>query len=470
MKKFKVNDQCIGCQACARVAQDNFEIIDKKAVIVRQPENETEEKLCYEALEACPTEAIEVEGAQPVLGKSRVSEVLGDYPHLKQELLELSPRFKNLQNPVIWRSVAKYATFEHAAKMTGVSLCEMLHFVNSRLGLEKELFESFPQCIQELRALEKIEKPVMEASGNVITVNSGEDLEPVLGILEDLSQGDSLLIRGEIPLEPLRDFARERGCEAAISPLENGMSVLSVSKAPAAGGRILDVRTMTSDPFDTIIKEAYGLSGGESFTLVQTFKPDPLINMLGAMGFTHEIILEEPAMIRILFTKSQVSETDESRDALPSLTIQSATPVGYPIIMKLLQSDRLRAVINIKELKVWEETEKHLAWIVNGRADISFSSVITASKFVNMPVKMPMVFVWDNFVVLSRDPQVQSLQDLKGETIQVPLFEDAPPAKITRYLDPANTGDWKNIICITADDEDGNTHMSDAETIWQEIQ
>ncbi len=24
-------------------------------------------------------------------------------------------------------------------------------------------------------------------------------------------------------------------------------------------------------------------------------------------------------------------------------------------------------------------------------------------------------------------------------------------------------GDWKNVICITADDEDGNTHMSDAE-------
>ena len=24
-------------------------------------------------------------------------------------------------------------------------------------------------------------------------------------------------------------------------------------------------------------------------------------------------------------------------------------------------------------------------------------------------------------------------------------------------------GDWKNIVCLAADDEDGNTHMSDAE-------
>jgi len=36
-------------------------------------------------------------------------------------------------------------------------------------------------------------------------------------------------------------------------------------------------------------------------------------------------------------------------------------------------------------------------------------------------------------------------------------------SKIVRYLDPSNTGDWKNIICMVADDEDSNTHMSDAE-------
>jgi hypothetical protein len=35
--------------------------------------------------------------------------------------------------------------------------------------------------------------------------------------------------------------------------------------------------------------------------------------------------------------------------------------------------------------------------------------------------------------------------------------------KIRRYLDPVNMGDWKNIICLVADDEDGNIHMADAE-------
>jgi|WetSurMetagenome_2_1015567.scaffolds.fasta_scaffold01111_3 hypothetical protein len=42
-------------------------------------------------------------------------------------------------------------------------------------------------------------------------------------------------------------------------------------------------------------------------------------------------------------------------------------------------------------------------------------------------------------------------------------------SKINRYIDPANNGDWKNVICIAADDEDGNTHMTDAEGLSSQL-
>jgi hypothetical protein len=41
--------------------------------------------------------------------------------------------------------------------------------------------------------------------------------------------------------------------------------------------------------------------------------------------------------------------------------------------------------------------------------------------------------------------------------------------KVARYLSKSNTGDWKNVICLTADDEDGNTHMNDAEGLAAEL-
>jgi hypothetical protein len=36
-------------------------------------------------------------------------------------------------------------------------------------------------------------------------------------------------------------------------------------------------------------------------------------------------------------------------------------------------------------------------------------------------------------------------------------------SKIRKYLDPQYMGDWKNVVCLSADDEDGNSHMHDSE-------
>jgi hypothetical protein len=46
-----------------------------------------------------------------------------------------------------------------------------------------------------------------------------------------------------------------------------------------------------------------------------------------------------------------------------------------------------------------------------------------------------------------------------SDTIQAGIMV----SKIAEYLDPSSQGDWKNMICLVADDEDGNSHMIDAE-------
>lgn len=43
-------------------------------------------------------------------------------------------------------------------------------------------------------------------------------------------------------------------------------------------------------------------------------------------------------------------------------------------------------------------------------------------------------------------------------------------SKIRAYSDPINNGDWKNIICLAADDEDGNTHLTDTEILSKIIE
>lgn len=64
--KFYVDSQCILCSLCHEVAPANFKESDAgdHDFVFKQPENSEEEKLCLEAMQQCPVEAIGNDGDQ----------------------------------------------------------------------------------------------------------------------------------------------------------------------------------------------------------------------------------------------------------------------------------------------------------------------------------------------------------------------------------------------------------------------
>jgi ferredoxin len=62
--RYYVDSQCIDCDVCRDIAPDNFMRNTKRrySFVYKQPENEGEESLCREAMEACPVEAIGDDG------------------------------------------------------------------------------------------------------------------------------------------------------------------------------------------------------------------------------------------------------------------------------------------------------------------------------------------------------------------------------------------------------------------------
>ena len=42
--------------------------------------------------------------------------------------------------------------------------------------------------------------------------------------------------------------------------------------------------------------------------------------------------------------------------------------------------------------------------------------------------------------------------------------------KIASYLSISSLGSWRNVLCMVADDEDGNLHMTDAESLSAEAE
>ena len=58
--KWFVDTQCIDCDLCRTTAPDNFKQNPDEgySYVYKQPESDDEKKLCQEALEECPVEAI----------------------------------------------------------------------------------------------------------------------------------------------------------------------------------------------------------------------------------------------------------------------------------------------------------------------------------------------------------------------------------------------------------------------------
>ncbi len=452
-KKFSVSDECIECHACVEVAIDNFDMNDAEhiAYLRKQPENSAEESLCYDAMDVCPVGAISVveetteSDIEPILAQSNIKKTLDMHPELKQVLINLSPKFERMQNSVLFNTLSQFASFKDAARVYGLSVCEILHTLNNFLGVEDKLMRQMPDCISSAQkddALIEGEEITWEESAEryIYNVDSMPELIEKVSSLGE--QENIVVISVEKPNELLKvagglgfKFNVEYHRDYRISIFNPNLPQNIHWEARKDDFEILDVRMMRTDPFDIIIKKAYEVEEDDGFILIQRFEPTPMINMLSEMGFESVVEYKAPYEIWVYLHKKPIADTGDAAYGAdkPDVVIQSATPVAYPVMMRLLQSETIRKAVNIRELKVWEETEKHLGWIVNGKADISFSALVTSSKLRNSDVKIPALFVWDNFVILTRYP-AKTLADIKGRDIHTPLFEEAPPAKITKYL------------------------------------
>ena len=450
-QKYKVSEECIGCRACVEVAGDNFDInSDNIAFLKKQPNNPFEFMHCDEAIEVCPVDAISTfdgsvhELPNAILAKSNIKATLDKHPELKQVLMELSPKFKRMQKPALYNTLARFANFNDAAKITGLSVCEILHTMNSYLGVEDKLLKSMPECIKkDVYDIEDRSVDIDWEESNERYIYNNNTVEELVDKVSRLGPKENIVVISvEKPNELLKVasglnliYNIEKSREYRVSffnPTTEVVDVIWENRKDSF--EIFDFREMTTDPFDAIIKKSYEIKEDDGFILIQRFEPKPMINMLSEMNFEHVTEKKGEGEYWIYFHK-MISEDDDEQDSSSKaeVVIQSATPVAYPVIMRLLQSDKIRKSMKIKELKVWEETEKHLAWITSGKADISFSALITSAKLKNSDIKIPALFVWDNFVLLTRY-KAESFADIVGKKIYTPLFEEAPPAKITKYL------------------------------------
>ncbi len=128
---------------------------------------------------------------------TKVADLLAAYPELEEVLIETSPAFQHLRNPVLRRTVAKVATIQRIAGVGGLELRELIQTLRRAAGLDDEEAETgadqrLSHADQEKLALESEgENPLLDRVRLVETIDA-----------------DAMLARGETPLSPILQRSR----------------------------------------------------------------------------------------------------------------------------------------------------------------------------------------------------------------------------------------------------------------------
>jgi hypothetical protein len=74
----------------------------------------------------------------PITPETKIADMLEAYPALEEVLVQQSPHFKALKNPILRKTVAKVATLEKASQMSGIPVRRLVATLREAAGLPGE--------------------------------------------------------------------------------------------------------------------------------------------------------------------------------------------------------------------------------------------------------------------------------------------------------------------------------------------
>lgn len=145
--------------------------------------------------------------------QTKIATLLEVYPELEETLLELSPAFAKLRNPVLRRTVAKVASIQQAAKIAGISPVIMVQTLRKVAGLaiinneaidESETLESMPDWFDESNISIRYDAcPAIDAGQS--------PMAEILRLAQDIENGMIMELTAPFRPEPIIEILKSKG-------------------------------------------------------------------------------------------------------------------------------------------------------------------------------------------------------------------------------------------------------------------
>jgi hypothetical protein len=147
--------------------------------------------------------------------KTKVYNLLQNYPQLEETLIEWAPEFKKLKNPVLRKTVTRITNLSQAAVIAGINVEQLVNALRSKVGQDRvEGIEeegnnyntTLPQWFSEERIVSRLDIRDM--------LNQGEQpVHEALALLKKLGKNDILEITAPFIPAPLIDKSLSLGYE-----------------------------------------------------------------------------------------------------------------------------------------------------------------------------------------------------------------------------------------------------------------
>lgn len=157
---------------------------------------------------------------------TKVAELLRHYPELEDLLMQFSPAFSALKNPVLRRTVAKVTSLQQAAKVGNADIVEMVNRLREEVGLSTlqegsfSVNGSFHKSLSENPPTTPVTftldvRPIIDSGGH--------PKDEVLAQAENLKLGECMEFIAPFPPIPLLDALNKRGFKTTMLPPKDGI-------------------------------------------------------------------------------------------------------------------------------------------------------------------------------------------------------------------------------------------------------
>lgn len=144
--------------------------------------------------------------------QTKIADLLKIYPQLEKRLMEISPLFSKLKNPVLRKTVARVATIRQVAEVASLNPAELVNLLRKEVGLQPSevatAADPKPRPEWALR-----ERTSFTIDVRPIIKRGERPMDEILQRCSTLKEGEILLLETDFTPSPLIEILRGKAYE-----------------------------------------------------------------------------------------------------------------------------------------------------------------------------------------------------------------------------------------------------------------